>query len=90
MQVSMIPPSGQESSNQNRQLKISFGGQGGAAPQGGETPLRVVSFQPVSSGRMDDSGPGGYSAASQSGGQNSYIGQNSQVGRGCNCPNCRG
>jgi hypothetical protein len=42
----MVPSN--EPGNENRQLKISFGGNGGQQMGSqGETPLRVVSFQPV-------------------------------------------
>ncbi|CAL8122779.1 unnamed protein product [Orchesella dallaii] len=51
MRVSMAPSA--EAGNQNRQLKVSFGGQKTDPPQAGETPLKVVSIEPATTGRME-------------------------------------
>ncbi|ODM97716.1 hypothetical protein Ocin01_08958 [Orchesella cincta] len=51
MRVSMMPSADQ--GNQNRQLKVSFGGQKTDPPQAGETALKVVSIEPATTGRMD-------------------------------------
>lgn len=47
MRVMMAPPAQGGDGNQNRQLRISMGNQGGEASNDGSVPLKVLSFQPV-------------------------------------------
>jgi len=92
----MVPSN--DPSNPNRQLKVSFGGQQGVN-QAGETPLRVVSFQPVNASAGGSAGgappaPMNFSLTGSgggSGGSSSYgnSGSSAAPTSSCNCPSCQ-